>query len=33
MGLIYADLELINANDIALAKHHVIGEEEVKRTL
>lgn len=26
----YADIELINANDIALAKRHVIGDEEVK---
>jgi clan AA aspartic protease len=31
MGLTYADIELINANDIALAKRHVIGEEEIKR--
>lgn len=31
MGLIYADIELINADDIALARRHVIGEEEVKR--
>lgn len=31
MGIIYADIELINATDLALAKHHHIGEEEVKR--
>jgi len=31
MGSIYADIELINATDLALAKHHHIGEEEVKR--
>ncbi len=31
MGLVYADIELINADDLALARHHVIGEEEVKR--
>ena len=31
MGLIYADIELINGNDLALARRHVIGEEEVKR--
>ena len=31
MGLIYADIELINAIDLGLAKRHEIGEEEVKR--
>jgi clan AA aspartic protease len=31
MGLVYADIELINADDLALARRHVIGEEEVKR--
>jgi len=31
MGLIYADIELINGIDLALAKRHVIGEEEIKR--
>jgi len=31
MGLIYADVELINGIDIELAKRHVIGEDEVKR--
>jgi len=31
MGLVYADIELINGEDIALAKRHIIGEEEVKR--
>ena len=31
MGLIYAELELINAEDIALARKYVIGEEEIKR--
>jgi clan AA aspartic protease len=31
MGLIYADVELINGEDITLAKHHIIGEEEIKR--
>jgi len=31
MGLIYAELELINAGDIALARRNVIGEEEIKR--
>ena len=31
MGLIYAELELINAGDITLARRNVIGEEEIKR--
>ena len=31
MGLTYADVELINRDDLALAKKHIIGEEEVKR--
>jgi clan AA aspartic protease len=31
MGLIYAELELINAEDIGLARKHIIGEEEIKR--
>jgi clan AA aspartic protease len=31
MGLTYADIELINADDIALAKRYIIGQEEVKR--
>ena len=31
MGLIYADIELINAIDLGLAKRHEIGEEEVER--
>jgi clan AA aspartic protease len=31
MGLVYADIELINAVDMGLSKRHVIGEEEVKR--
>ena len=31
MGLIYADIELINADDLACVRRHVIGEEEVKR--
>ena len=30
MGLIYADIELINADDLALARKHIIGEEEIK---
>ncbi len=31
MGLTYVDIELINADDLALAKRHVIGQDEVKR--
>ena len=31
MGVVYADIELINAIDLGLAKRHQIGEEEVKR--
>ena len=31
MGLVYADIELINADDVAFAKRHIIGDEEVKR--
>lgn len=31
MGLTYADVELINRDDLALARKFIIGEEEVKR--
>ncbi|SDW37989.1 clan AA aspartic protease, AF_0612 family [Hydrobacter penzbergensis] len=31
MGLVYADIELINGYDLEMARRHVIGEEEVKR--
>ena len=31
MGLVYAEIELINGEDLVLAKKHYIGEEEVKR--
>ncbi len=31
MGLVYAEIELINAADVANAKKHMIGEEEIKR--
>jgi len=31
MGVIYAEITLINAIDLGLAKRHIIGEEEVKR--
>ena len=31
MGLVYADIELINGEDIMLARRHYIGEEEIKK--
>lgn len=31
MGLVYAEIELINGEDLALARRSIIGEEEVKR--
>lgn len=31
MGLVYADVELINGYDLENARRHIIGEEEVKR--
>lgn len=31
MGLVYADILLINAGDEALSKHSVIGEEEIRK--
>jgi clan AA aspartic protease len=31
MGLVYADIELINGFDLEMARRHMIGEEEVKR--
>lgn len=31
MGLVYADVTLINGEDLILAKRHYIGEEEVKQ--
>jgi clan AA aspartic protease len=31
MGLVYADIELINGGDIEMARRHVIGHEEIKR--
>jgi clan AA aspartic protease len=30
MGLVYADIELINAEDITLAKRNIIAEEDIK---
>ncbi len=31
MGLVYADIELINGDDLALVRRNIIGEDEVKR--
>lgn len=31
MGLVYAGVELINADDIALMRRNIIGKEDVKR--
>lgn len=31
MGLVYADIEIINATDLVNAKRNIIGEEEIKR--
>lgn len=31
MGLVYADIQIINGEDLVLAKRHIIGEDEVKQ--
>jgi clan AA aspartic protease len=31
MGLVYADVELINAGDLEMSRRHLIGEDEIKR--
>jgi clan AA aspartic protease len=31
MGVVYADIELINAEDVGVARRHLISDEEVKR--
>ena len=31
MGLVYAEIELINGDDLALVRRNVIGEDEIKR--
>src|ERR1700759_3670711 len=31
MGIIYADIELINGEDLVLARHNYIGEDEIKK--
>lgn len=30
MGSVYAEIKLINSDDLALAKRNIIGEDEVK---
>lgn len=32
MGYVYAEIELINGEDVLNARRHLIGEEEIKRT-
>lgn len=31
MGLVYAEIELINGGDLEMARRNIIGEEEIKR--
>ncbi len=31
MGLVYAEITLINGEDMILAKRHIIGEDEIKK--
>ena len=31
MGAVYADITLINAGDIEMAKRNIIGEDEIKK--
>ena len=31
MGLVYADIELINIIDVEMARKHIIGEEEIRK--
>src|SRR5688572_14891371 len=31
MGTVYADITLINGDDVAMVKRHIIGEEEIKQ--
>lgn len=33
MGLVYAEIEIINGDDLALARKHFIGEDEIKRMI
>lgn len=31
MGLIYADIEIINGDDLVMVRRHLMGEEEIKK--
>jgi clan AA aspartic protease len=31
MGLVYADIEIINGGDLEMARRNIIGEDEIKR--
>jgi clan AA aspartic protease len=31
MGLVYADITLINADDLAMARRNIIGEDEIRK--
>lgn len=31
MGLVYADIELVNSGDVEMAKRNLLGEEEIRR--
>ena len=31
MGLVYAAIELVNGEDLVLARRHIIGEDEIRR--
>ncbi len=31
MGLVYAEIELINGGDLEMARRHIIGEEEIRK--
>ncbi|MET0634798.1 MAG: aspartyl protease family protein [Chitinophagaceae bacterium] len=31
MGLIYADIELINGEDLVLVRHHILNKDEIRR--
>lgn len=33
MGLVYADIEIINADDLALARRNILNKDEVKKML
>ena len=33
MGIVYAEIELINSVDLEDARRHIIGEDEIRRML